>query len=200
MHRRMLLWGLGLLVAGALGSTGPAQAQELKLAPGDDHIAPQIQHQVPGREVPGRKALTIDAIVTDNVKVAGVTLYYRSMGSADYQELDMVPTVGDRYAAVLDASKVTEPGIEYYIQAADEAGNTSLRGFSFSPLMVAVGAAAPIEEAKEEAAGARPWYKKPVVWAVVGGVVAAAALAGGGGGGGGSSAAAGTVVVTGSTP
>jgi len=200
MHRRMLLWSFGLLAAVSLATAGGAGAQELRMAPGGDHIAPQIKHDVPAREVPGRKPLTIDAIVTDNVHVAKVTLFYRTMGSAEYAEQAMVPTVGDRYAAVLDSAKVVDPGIEYYIQAADEAGNTALRGFSFSPLLVAVGAASPMKEiAKEEEAGAvKPWYKKPVVWAVVGGVVAAAALAGGGGGGG--SAASGTVVVSGPTP
>jgi len=178
------LLGSWLLLAGTAG------AQDLQLDTGADHIAPQIQHQPPARAVPGRQPLTLDAIVTDNVGVDKVTLYFRPVGATDYRELDMVRTTGDRFAGVIDAREVVDPGIEYYIQAADGAGNTALRGFSFSPLMVAVGKAAPapdLAEAGEGAEGVRPWYKKPVVWAIVGGVVIAAAAAGGGGGGGGSS-------------
>lgn len=184
----------GLLVAGWAGVAG---AQELRLGGDEDHIAPQIRHEAPARAVPGRQPLTVDAIVTDNVGVQRVTLYYRPVGSTDYRQIDMVPTAGDRYAGVVDASEVVDPGLEYYIQAADDAGNTALRGFSFSPLMVAVGAAAP-GPALAGAEGPKPWYKKPVVWAIVGGVVIAAAAAGGGGGG--SSAGGETVTFTGNTP
>jgi hypothetical protein len=186
--------GAGLLVAGTAG------AQELQLDTGADHIAPQIQHQPPQRAVPGRQPLTIDAIVTDNVGVDKVTLFFRPVGSTDYRDLDMVRTTGDRFAGVVDAKDVVDPGLEYYIQAADGAGNTALRGFSFSPLMVAVGKAAPGPAlASTGAEGPRPWYKKPVVWAIVGGVVIAAAAAGGGGGGGGGAGGQ-TVTFTGNTP
>jgi len=178
---------------------GTAGAQELQLGADQDHIAPQIRHEAPARTVPGRQPLTIDAIVTDNVGVERVTLYFRPVGSTDYRDLEMVRTTGDRFAGVVDAREVVDPGLEYYIQAADGAGNTALRGFSFSPLMVAVGPAAPGPAMAEGAEGAKPWYKKPVVWAVVGGVVAVAALAGGGGGGG-SSAGGETVTVTGTAP
>jgi hypothetical protein len=189
------------LLATLLLAVGTAGAEDLQLGSDQDHIAPQIRHETPARAVPGRQPLTIDAIVTDDVGVDKVTLYYRPVGSTDYRELDMVRTTGDRFAGVIDAKDVVDPGIEYYIQAADAAGNTALRGFSFSPLMVAVGAAAPGPAMAETGAQApKAWYQKPVVWAIVGGVVVAAAVAGGGGGGGGGGAGGGTVTITGDAP
>ena len=183
---------MGLVVA-------PASAQELELSPAGDHVAPQIRHEPPSREAPGRQPLTIDAIVTDNVDVKRVTLHYRAVGAKDYEDLEMVPTVGDRFAGVIDASDVADPGIEYYLEAEDSAGNTTMRGFSFSPLMAAVGA--PASGVAETTEGPKPWYKKPVVWAIVGGVVVAAAAAGGGGGGGGGAGAStGAIDVSAPTP
>jgi hypothetical protein len=195
---RTILWRGTTLLGAWLLVAGTAGAQDLQLG-GDDHIAPQIRHEAPARAVPGRQPLTIDAIVTDDVGVDRVTLFYRPVGSTDYRELNMAHTTGDRFAGVIDAKDVVDPGIEYYIQAADAAGNTALRGFSFSPLMVAVGAAAPGPALAEGAEGPKPWYKKPVVWAVVGGVAIAAAVAGGGGGGG-AGAAPPNVTFGGSTP
>jgi len=193
------LAALGAAVMGGwLLLAGTAGAQDLNLG-SEDHIAPQIRHDAPARTVPGRQPLTIDAIVTDNVNVDRVTLYYRPVGSTDYRELVMAPTTGDRFAGVIDARDVSDPGIEYYIQAADSAGNTALRGFSFSPLMVAVGPATGGPALAESAEGEKAWYQKPVVWAIVGGVVVAAAVAGGGGGGGGGAGGE-TVTFSGTTP
>ncbi len=44
----------------------------------------------------------------------------------------------DNYSVTLGHDEMIAPGIEYYIQAADFAGNTLLHGYSFSPLTVSV--------------------------------------------------------------
>ena len=111
-----------------------------------------------------------------------------------------------------------EPGVEYYIQAEDKAGNIAQRGFAFSPLMVEVSpflpsmgeepeviVEAPAQEDIVMTTGEAPvkkaWYKKWWVWTIV--AAAAGAAAAGGGGGGGDSAPApttGSVSITGPTP
>lgn len=182
----------------------PLWAQELSLPPDGDRIAPVIQYEPPTRSAPTGKPLTIDASITDNAEVLEAILFYRPLGASEYASVPMDSLGQRRYRATIPAGQVTEPGVEYYIQASDKAGNMVMRGFAFSPLMVTVAPLLPGQEmeqaggtpeivptespterlAMKTEAGAKPWYKKWWVWAVAGGVVLTAAVAGGGGGGG----------------
>ena len=202
-------------------------AQDLKLPPDSDRTPPVIQHQPQDRSAPSGNPLLIEATVTDNAAVSEVTLYYRVMGNVEYFNFSMKQTKGDLYSATIPAEDVIEPGMEYYIQAADKAGNVVLRGFSFSPLVVTVAPVLfpvqPVEKKEEKVKEApvvevppaeRPLLKteeKPKGWAeknwwilaILGGVVVAAAAGGGGGGGGGNGGGApttGSVSISGPLP
>ncbi|MBV1871728.1 MAG: hypothetical protein KUG83_04200 [Gammaproteobacteria bacterium] len=174
-----------------------------------DLAAPAIDHPpISGSIAPGGK-LKITAKVSDNVGVKSVLLYYRAKGGEKFTSIKMVAEIGSKtYAA--NVPVVTAPGVEYYIQAADAAGNTFLHGHSFSPLTVSVSPYGNIKGAdgiaglseREEKSKISKW-----VWIGVG-ALAVGAIAGGsgsGGGGGGSSADArsfdnGAIVITAPTP
>jgi hypothetical protein len=89
-----------------------------------DAIAPVVQHDPVASEVSAGTPLTISATVTDNVGVAKVTLFFRARGDSDYQRLAM-NRIGntDMFITTLDTDHVREPALEYYIEAADAAGN-----------------------------------------------------------------------------
>jgi len=82
-----------------------------------DTVPPVISHTPVTNADPGI-AVSIYADVTDNVGVGGVTLYYQAIGST-YQSKVMVNATGDRYSATIEASLMTSPGVEYYIEATD---------------------------------------------------------------------------------
>ena len=171
-----------------------------------DLIAPKILHVRPFGLFRAGQEIAVSATVTDEESgVAAVRLFFRSKGARSYQRIEMTQGENDQYRALLPGDAVRNPGIEYYIEAEDRAGNRvqTLRPPDFSPISVEVEPApSPWERFR---ADDQPWYKKPWVWTVAGVLVigAAASLAGGGGGGGGSGAGApatGTLTVNGPVP
>jgi len=105
--------------------------------PSGDLVAPEVVHEV-GREplVPGQP-YTISVKATDNVGVKQVLLYYRSIGSGDdYKRVLLKNVEPSKYTVTLPGAEIVNPGIEYYVQTEDLAGNTLLTGYSFSPLVV----------------------------------------------------------------
>ncbi|MFY9268744.1 MAG: hypothetical protein WAO55_03225, partial [Candidatus Manganitrophaceae bacterium] len=183
---------------------------------------PEIRHNPPGQAVSPGKPVVIEAVMTDNVAITEATLFYRLEGQADYSSINMEPIGKDRYAATIAQGEVTPPGIEYYIQALDRAGNVATRGFSFSPLTLTVLSPPPEKkpekkegealteklfppEAKEpaQATEAPPepaWYKKWWVWTIAGAVIIGAVAASSGGGGGGGGPTTGSATITGPVP
>ena len=191
------------------------RAAQLSL-PSGDLIAPEVSHEVIPESLEAGSSVQIKATVTDNVGVKSVTLFYRTKGAEEYKRLAM-NRIGDsdEYAVTLGKEDLVEPGIEYYIQAMDLAGNSLLHGYSFSPLAINVIApAAPKAQAPEtvteKATGEtireepQAEKKKTNTWLWIGlgalavGVIAAAA--GGGGGDGPSGPDTGTVVISGPSP
>ena len=83
-----------------------------------DTIPPVLAHTPVTTAAPGL-ALTLAADVTDNVAVQAVTLYFRAIGGTAYTARTMTHTTGNRYTATLEGSRITSPGIEYYIEATD---------------------------------------------------------------------------------
>ena len=83
-----------------------------------DTIAPVITHAALTSAQPGQ-SLTITADVTDNVRVTGVTLYYRVHGTTTFTARAMTQTTPGHYVATLDGSLLVSPGIDYYIEATD---------------------------------------------------------------------------------
>src|SRR3990172_2490909 len=171
----------------------PALAQDLTLPSDSDRIPPVIQHHPSEQAAATGKPMIIKATITDNVAIKEAALYYRPMGNAEYFNLTMKKEENNVYSATIPADDVIEPGIEYYIQVSDKAGNMVLRGFSFSPLTVMVEPVLPITEPEKEAplvkprrekeeiivetppaekpvyktnTGEKAWYKKWWVWAI----------------------------------
>jgi len=192
-------------------------ADQLAL-PSGDLIAPQISHEPLNEKIKAGTSQQIKATITDNVGVKTVTLFFRTVGAKDYKRIQMNQVEGsDEYVATLGFEDTVEPGIEYYIQAVDLAGNALLHGYSFSPLTVGIvpseGAPAtsvtqaPTESAvsdqspKDEPLGDK---KKTNKWLWIGlGVLAVgviAAVAGGGDSGGEEPVQTGTVSLNAPVP
>ncbi|MDC4206294.1 MAG: hypothetical protein MPW13_18295 [Candidatus Manganitrophus sp.] len=108
-----------------------------------DLTAPVIQHDPPTHEFRSGESANIQATITDNTELKEVTLFYRTMGKEEYSSINMERLQPGTYAVSIPKDDIAEPGVEYYIQAADQAGNISLRGFSFSPLTLVVAPALP---------------------------------------------------------
>ena len=174
----------------------------------DDLISPLIQHDSSTQSVPVGEALQLQATITDNGAVKEVVLFYRKMGATEYSKTNMNRTGSDVYSATIPKEVVMEPGLEYYIQASDSAGNIVMRGIAFSPLVVTVATIlppAPVAtnglSSTTKPASSPHWYKKWWVWAIVG-VVLVGAVAGGSGGGESQTPAgpSGTAVIKGPIP
>ncbi len=175
----------------------PLSAQE-RVVPALDISAPVIEHEPNNETQPMGQPLDFSIKVVDDSGVKNVTLFYRVIGADTFKRLNMVKKDKQGgYSTIIPADDMRSPGIEYYIQAADLAGNTVLRGFDFSPLKILVGspglekaiASTPSEDLSAEVQ--KKEQKTGVMkWVLIGmGVAAAAglgiALGGGGGGGGG---------------
>jgi len=125
-----------LLLLPALVYAPLLSADQLSL-PSPDLIAPDVTHTPDTESINAGDAKTISAMVTDNIGVQSVILFYRPIGADQYERMGMQRIPGtDDYA--VEITQLEYPGIEYYIQATDRAGNTLLNGYSFSPLVIAV--------------------------------------------------------------
>lgn len=79
---------------------------------------PVIVH-TPVKTLTPDKAIAITADITDNVKVAGATLYYKNKSADSWKSVDMRNTRGSVYKATIAAYEVTDEEILYYITATD---------------------------------------------------------------------------------
>jgi len=174
-------------------------------APEIDLVAPKILHARPMGIFRGGEEVEIVATVIDSGSgVAGVRLFFRSKGDRNYRALEMIADANDRYRATIPGEAVADPGVEYYLEAEDRAGNRvqTLRPPDLAPIFISIDTPSMWERFQ---GNDQPWYKKPWVWTVAGVVVlgAAASMGGGGGGGGGGGAggpATGTITVDGPVP
>ncbi|MCF6363389.1 MAG: hypothetical protein L3J88_08610 [Gammaproteobacteria bacterium] len=188
-----------------------AHAAELAL-PSGDLTAPTIKHSPIRKDVPPGQPVDIKATVTDNVGVKEVILFYRESAEADFKRLKMNRDL-DSFIYTVTVPVADAPGLEYYIQATDLAGNTLLFGHAFSPLTITVapaaaegsktGAVATMETptasaGKEEKSGVSKW-----VWIGLGVVAVGASLAVAGSGGGDDEQpppSTGTIIISGPAP
>jgi len=176
--------------------------EQVKSLP-SDLVSPWIEHTPFSKPVAFDEPLIIEVVVTDDVGVNDVTLFYRMKGDQVYRSLLMAQLPENTYRATIPADQVVESSIEYYIRASDLAGNVVLRGINFSPLALEVELSAParVSSAASDNTGnvgeasspssspvkrASTKKNKKWVWAaLLVGAVAVAAVAGSGGGGGG---------------
>ena len=131
--------------------------------PAGDLIAPEIKSPPITKKIPPGERATIHATVTDNIGVKNVTIFYRNMGAIDFKRTEMMRELGtkDEYMATLP--EIAAPGIEYYIQATDNAGNTILHGHTFSPLTLTVLSPGESPQQGQSAMATAP-QERPVPW------------------------------------
>ena len=140
-----------------------------------------------------------------------VSLFYRRVDDTQYQRKAMLRETQDSdvFSVTLGRKDLAAPGIEYYIQATDIAGNSVLFGYSFEPIKLSVlsgsGSTAdatdtalsePLNgDGKEKKKGGSKW-----IWIALGALAVGAVAAAASGGGGGDGGDSGTVTVSGLVP
>ncbi len=188
MLKHILRQGVVLFTCYSMTFAPLLRAGQLSL-PTSDLVAPKITQEKYIDTVEKNKAHKITVTVKDNVGVKQVIVYYRVIGTEAYKSQTMKNIAGsDDYLVVINSAEIRPPGIEYYIQAMDNAGNTLLHGYSFSPLSVKTVSDSSVVAANQSDA-AKPAKDDDSIfnnkWLWIGlGVLAVGAAAGGGGGGG----------------
>ena len=104
-------------------NTAPSTPYSISVTSGADNTPPTITHTPIISATAGNNIL-ISATITDNVSVAGATLYYRKTGTTTFTILTMTKS-GDTYTATIPALQVTSSGVDYYIEASDARPNIS---------------------------------------------------------------------------
>ncbi|MCB1755778.1 MAG: hypothetical protein KDJ38_09660 [Gammaproteobacteria bacterium] len=197
--RRLISCSLSLIL-----SLSPAMIPLAHSQTASDIKPPQVLHEPDSESVSSNLPHVISATVSDENGVGKVTLFFRAIGESVFNSVDMTPTSsGDVYMTELDASLLTPPGLEYYIQAEDTAGNTLLRGFTFEPLVLNVTegadsstlASESAKEVNESSLSSNKW-----LWIGLGVLAVGGLAAGGGGGGGGGSNDGDTVTISAPIP
>lgn len=105
------------------------------------------------------------ATVVDDDELDSVSLYYRFQNDSDYSAVPMNRvSYSSTYIAHVATARTSDRNIEYYIQARDRAGNRTVRGYAFNPLVriISVVEVAPIASTGESieavaSSGSRPW-------------------------------------------
>lgn len=163
----------------------PASTSSIDIQP------PVIEHDPKETSIAPGQSAVLSVKVTDDVKVREVTLFYRSEGDAGFKSVQMVLTGDGQYSATLSSTDTRPPGLEYFIQADDDAGNSVWRASKLFPLKLVVDAQTPVtsadvstsplaqQPASESRAEPSKW------WWVLGALAAGAVVAAAGGGDGG---------------
>ena len=207
MLKRILKTAIITFVCNSLAYAPLLRAEQLSL-PSGDLVAPEITQEKYVQSVAPDSDHEITVKVTDDVGVKQVTLYFRNIGQSDYtrRAMQQIGNSND-YSAKVYANEFKAPGIEYYIQAMDLAGNTLLHGYEFSPLTVKIDSAADPDvadttepamfeaEGEKEDKGISKW-----VWIGLGALVVGAIAAGGSSGGDSSTDSTATLNVNASDP
>lgn len=142
--RRTLGLALALWMATLQVISGVAMAQI------EDSESPVIIHRQADSAGVAGELQTFLARVYDDVEVVDVTLYYRQSAVANFQQIPMRPLLDSlgEYMIAIETSDSEYPGLQYYIEAVDAAGNVTNRGFSYAPIVL------PLEKSAEPAAPA----------------------------------------------
>jgi hypothetical protein len=201
-----------LVVALILPAVSHGQAIGMKR---NDVVPPVISH-TPQPDFAEGMPIRIQAKVTDNMVVKDVTLFYREVGSREFQRISMHESPGKDIYSV-DLPLMAGSLIEYFIQATDQSGNIGperlvepyvIRMPSADVAMTDVGQTTGSTFSQKQA-GKKNGVSK---WVWIGlGVVAAGAVVMSGSSGGGSSSnggvvddpggtGTGTVTITGPAP
>jgi hypothetical protein len=82
--------------------------------------------------------LPVMAVVTDDIRVQKVDLYYRIAGSPGFVLMPLQMTDNHAYTAQIPASAVTPLGVEYYLVARDSKQTLTFAGTAAKPNFVVV--------------------------------------------------------------
>jgi len=171
-------------------SSANAQSGSIDVEP------PLIEHEVVSAlEADIRQ--TFFATVVDDNELDSVSLYYRFQKDPTYSTVLMKRvSFSSTYIVHVPTDPDSDRDIEYYIQARDKAGNRTVRGFAFNPLLreinfsTAPPAAAPAP-VKADTTAPAIGKKRTVLYVVLGalavGLIAGLANSSGGSGGSGGS-------------
>lgn len=191
--RRALGCCLAVLIALTQTVSGVVMAQQI-----EDTEDPVIIHRQADSPGIAGELQTFLARVYDDVEVVEVTLYYRQSATDDYESIPMRPLLDSlgEYMIALETTQSEYPGLQYYIEAADAAGNITNRGFSYAPIILPLKApdatslaAGPAEGTEasvltDRSEGASRLSTSSLLMGL-GAILVLGALAGGGGSGGG---------------
>jgi hypothetical protein len=83
-----------------------------------DTIAPRLTHTAISSALPSQ-GLHLTAVATDNLRVVGVTAYYRPAGGSNYTAMPMVNVSTTNWSVTVPGSAVLPPGLDYYLVASD---------------------------------------------------------------------------------
>jgi len=133
-----------LLALGLLGTLAVAQQpQEARLA---------IDHPPFTRPQRRGAPLTIEATITSPAGIRKADVFCRAVGGGDFTALPMESVAENRYRAMVPDWMTAGQGIEYYITATDERGQSTSQGFVGFPLVVQfVGGQSPTQEERLKA-------------------------------------------------
>jgi hypothetical protein len=141
MLYRVVGCSLALSLLGALAVAQQPQEARLTI----DH-APFTRPQ--RRGVP----LTIEATITSPAGIRKADVFCRAVGGGDFTALPMESVAENRYRTVVPDWMTAGQGIEYYITATDERGQSTSQGFVGFPLVVQfVGGQSPTQEERLKA-------------------------------------------------
>lgn len=204
---RVLKRFTALLMAALLGLTqiavGVASAQIT------DSDAPVVIHRQAESAGVAGDLQTFLARVSDDFEVSRVTLFYRQSAEGGFQEIPMrslLDSIGE-YMIAIETDISEYPGLQYYIEAEDNSGNTASRGYAYAPIVLPLEApvAPPVQVTQAPTASQAPTdtavskIGTREILMGLGALVLLGALAGGGGGGGSSDGGTTTPPPTGDT-
>jgi len=196
LRQQLLLFFMAIgLIFGASLVYAQSSPNEFDMEP------PLIEHEVV-TESDAAQSQPFMATVVDDEKLRTVTLFHRRAGESDYSpELMNRLSTSSTWVARIETDASDGRDIEYYIEARDESGNRTLRGFTFNPLVRQIvsasnladseprGSAPPANEGAQESAAVTTRSRKKTLYYVLGavGVAVVAGLALGQDDGGGNS-------------
>lgn len=100
-----------------------------------DTLNPTIYH-TPVNQGYAKNNLVISCTASDNMQIASVVLYYRTIGADTWKSLSM-SKVNDKYNATIFGSDLSMEGLEYYLVASDGT-NTVSKGSAEEPYTVVI--------------------------------------------------------------
>lgn len=183
-----------LVVLYGLICLGPITwAQDTPAAPDQnspiDIQPPVIEYEPRENSLSPGQSTVLTVKVTDDMGVREVILFYRTEGDPSFKSARMIATSDAFYSATLSSTDTRPPGLEYFIQAVDKAGNSVWRASKMFPLKLEVAERTlatpvavipPLEKPADEERGGRSIW-----WWVLGALAAGAVVAASGGDNGG---------------